>query len=63
MSEVGFIIPSFCKTEEDLKVCKFCIDSIRKFYPNNKIIIIDDYSYINIKMHLKIIKILTLFYL
>ena len=49
MTEVGFIIPSFCKNEENLKVCKFCIDSIRKFYPKNKIIIINDYSYIDIE--------------
>jgi len=48
MTEVGFIIPTFCKNEENLKVCKFCIDSIRKFYPNNKIIIINDFSLIDI---------------
>jgi len=49
MKSVGFIIPTFCKTIEDGNVCKFCIDSIRKFYPNNQIIIINDYSYIDIE--------------
>lgn len=44
----GFIIPSFCKTDQHLDVLKYCIKSIRKFYPNNKIIIINDFSLIDI---------------
>ena len=48
MSEVGFIIPSFCKDKEHTNVLAYCIKSIRKFYPNNKIIIINDFSLIDI---------------
>lgn len=50
MNKVGFIIPSFCRTEQHLDVLKYCIKSIRKFYPNNKIIIINDFSLIDISI-------------
>ena len=44
----GFIIPTYCKTNQHLDVLKYCIKSIRNFYPTNKIIIINDFSLIDI---------------
>lgn len=47
-NELGFIIPSYCDSDLHLTQLNKCIQSIRKFHPNEKIIIIDDYSTVNI---------------
>lgn len=48
----GFIIPSYCSNEIHLFQLKRCINSIRKFHNGIKIIIIDDYSEINLSKNL-----------
>jgi hypothetical protein len=45
----GFIIPSYINDSKSLKILLNGLNKIRNFYPNNKIVIIDDYSVLNIK--------------
>ena len=49
--KLGFIIPSYCATELHFRQLNRCIDSIRKHYQHNKIIIINDYSKFDIETH------------
>ena len=48
MSSFGFIIPSYVNTPYAYQRLKLCIDSIRKQYPLILIVVIDDYSDIDI---------------
>ena len=40
--EFGFIIPTCCRKDIHLRQLQRCINSIRKFYPNKHIILIND---------------------
>ena len=53
MDSFGFIIPSYCDSELHLLQLKRCINSIRKFHKDEKIIVIDDYSEIDLTNELK----------
>jgi len=44
MSNLGFIIPTHCSKKEHILSLNTCISNIRMFYPNNKIIIVNDDS-------------------
>lgn len=44
----GFIIPSYCENELHLLQLNRCLSSIRKFHKDEKIIVINDYSIVNI---------------
>lgn len=44
----GFIIPTYCESHTHLQQLKRCISSIRRFFYSEKIILIDDYSEIDI---------------
>lgn len=46
--DFGFVIPSYCSSKMHVESLKKCIESIRKFYPTEKIIVIDDFSPENI---------------
>ncbi len=46
--DYGFIIPSYCSTDIHLFQLKRCIDAIRNFHNDKKIIVIDDHSEINL---------------
>ena len=48
MSSFGFIIPSYVNSPYAYHRLKLCIDSIRKLYPLILIVVIDDYSEIDI---------------
>lgn len=49
----GFIIPSYCSSKIHFLQLKRCLNSISKFHPDKQIIIIDDYSDINLTEELK----------
>jgi len=53
MEDFGFVIPSYCSSEVHLLQLKRCLNSIIKFHPGKKIIVIDDYSDINLTEKLK----------
>jgi hypothetical protein len=53
MDSFGFIIPSYCSSEIHLLQLKRCLDSIKKFHPEKQVIVIDDYSDVNLSENLK----------
>ena len=48
MEDFGFIIPSYCEDDIHLTQLLRCLNSIRRFHPNNTILVIDDYSKVNL---------------
>jgi len=46
--QTGFILSSYCKTEEQVRMLGKCIESIRKYYPYHPIHVIDDFSPTNL---------------
>lgn len=47
-NELGFIIPSYCDSDLHLAQLNRCIHSIRRFHPNETILVINDYSKVDI---------------